>query len=263
MAEKFLGISPKAEIDPRAKIGKDVVIFPFVYIEGDVEIGDGCVIFPNVNLLNGTRLGKNTKVHQNTVVGAIPQDFNWKGDDGYTFIGNGTIIRENVVINRSTFPDGKTVVGDKNYIMEGVHISHDARVGNRNVLGYGTKIAGDVEIADGVITSTDVVLNPMVRVGSVSMIGSGSRISKDVPPFIVAGGNPVEYGGVNSFILEKYGLSKEVIRHLGNAYRLVFNGQTAVVDAVHQIEQQVPDGEEVQMVTDFLKATKLGIITKL
>ncbi len=264
MAEKFQGISPKAEIDPRAKIGKDVTIFPFAYIEGDVEIGDGCVIFPNVSILNGSRLGKRNFVHQNTVIGAVPQDFNWKGDDGNTIVGDDNIIRENVVINRSTFADGKTVVGDKNFIMEGVHISHDSHIGHRNVFGYGTKIAGDVEIHHAVITSTGVVLNPQVRVGSGAMIQAGTRISKDVPPYIVAAGNhPVKFGGVNSQILEKYGIPTKIIKHLANAYRLVFNGQTAVIDAIHEIKQQVPSGEEVQYVIDFLAGTKLGIITKL
>ena len=100
-------ISPKAEIDPKAKIGKNVTIYPFAYIEGDVEIGDDCVIYPYVSIMNGTRLGRGNKVFQNTVLGAVPQDFNYKGDPSHLIIGNGNIIRENVVINRATFSDGK------------------------------------------------------------------------------------------------------------------------------------------------------------
>ena len=135
-------ISPKAEIDPKAKIGKNVTIYPFAYIEGDVEIGDDCVIYPYVSIMNGTRLGRGNKVFQNTVLGAVPQDFNYKGDPSHLIIGNGNIIRENVVINRATFSDGKTVIGNNNFLMEGVHVSHDTKIGNGCVFGYGTKIAG-------------------------------------------------------------------------------------------------------------------------
>ncbi len=202
-------------------------------------------------------------MHNNTVIGAVPQDFNWKGDEGHVVMGDENIIRENVVINRSTFSDGKTEIGSRNFLMEGTHVSHDTKIGHRGVLGYGSKIAGDCEIGHAVILSTGVIVNAQVRIGGGTMIQAGSRISKDVPPFIVAGGNPVEYGGVNHTILKGYGIPQKAIDHLANAYRLVFHGQTAVIDAIHQIKQQVPPGKEVDEVVEFLKETKLGIICKL
>ena len=184
-------ISPKAEIDPKAKIGKNVTIYPFAYIEGDVEIGDDCVIYPYVSIMNGTRLGRGNKVFQNTVLGAVPQDFNYKGDPSHLIIGNGNIIRENVVINRATFSDGKTVIGNNNFLMEGVHVSHDTKIGNGCVFGYGTKIAGDCVIEDAVIFSSGVIANPGARVGKASMVQSGCRFSKDVPPYIVVASIPL------------------------------------------------------------------------
>lgn len=256
-------ISPRAEVSPKAKIGNNVKIFPFVYIEDDVEIGDDCVIFPYVSIMNGTRLGKNNKIHQNTVLAAIPQDFNFCGDDSTLVIGDGNIIRENVVINRATFSSGKTVIGDENFIMEGVHISHDTKIGHRNVMGYGTKIAGDCEIANGVIFSSGVIINPGARVGTGAMVSSGCRVSRDVPPYIVANDNPVKYGGINSTILSNHGISEKVQAHIANAYRLVFHGQTSVFDAVIQIKEQVPDGEEIRNITSFIESTKLGIICKV
>ena len=149
-------ISSRAEIDPRAKIGDNCKIFPFVYIEGDVEIGDNCIIFPFVSILNGTRMGSHNKVHQGSVVGALPQDFNFRGEKTECIIGNNNIIRENVVINRATHTGGQTIIGDDNVLMEGAHISHDTRVGNSCVFGYGTKIAGDCVIDNGVIFSSSV-----------------------------------------------------------------------------------------------------------
>lgn len=256
-------ISPKAEIDPKAKIGNNVTIYPFAYIEGDVEIGDDCVIYPYVSIMNGTHMGRGNKVFQNTVLGAEPQDFKFKGDSSQLIIGDENIIRENVVINRATFSDGKTVIGSHNFIMEGVHVSHDTVIGDSCVFGYGTKIAGSCDIHNSVIFSSGVIVNPGARVGIAAMVQSGCRFSKDIPPYIVASGSPISYGGVNFTILSNHGVSDKVMEHIANAYRLIFHGQTSVFDAVMQVQEQVPDGEEIRNIVKFVKGTKLGIIGKL
>ncbi len=256
-------ISPKAEIDPRAKIGKNVTVYPFAYIEGDVVIGDDCIIYPYVSVLNGTRMGRGNKVFQNTVLAAVPQDFSYHGEESELVIGDRNVIRENVVINRATHSSGKTVIGNRNFIMEGVHISHDTKVDDKCVFGYGAKIAGDCEIEGSVIFSSSVIVNPGARIGTLSMIASGCRISKDVPPYIVAGDNPVRYNGINSTILTSVGVSEKVQGHIANAYRLVFMGQTSVFDAVLQVKEQVPDDPEIRHLVEFIQATKLGIISKI
>ena len=120
-------ISDKAYIAPGAKLGKNVTVYPFAYIEDDVVIGDDCIIYPGVSIMKGTRMGRGNKVYQNTVLGAEPQDFNYKGDDTALVIGDENIFRENVVINRATFKDGETRIGNRNFFMEGVHISHDTK----------------------------------------------------------------------------------------------------------------------------------------
>ena len=255
-------ISEKAHVSPNAKIGKNVTIYPFAYIEDDVVIGDDCVIYPYVSIMNDTRMGRGNRVFQNTVLGAEPQDFNYRGDASQLVIGDENIFRENVVINRATFSDGQTVIGNRNFFMEGVHVSHDTKVRSYCTFGYGTKVAGDCEIFNGVIFSSSVIVNPNVRVGGGSMVTSGVRISKDVPPFIVATHNPVTYGGINRKILEDLGTPENVIGHVANAYRLVFHGQTSLFDAIHQIKDQVPDGKEVSIIVKFLEETK-GIIAKM
>lgn len=256
-------ISDKAVISPNAKIGQNVTIYPFVYIEDDVVVGDDCILYPGVNLMNGTRLGRGNKVHQNTVISAIPQDFNYVGGNTLCVIGNDNIIRENVVINRATYESGETRVGDGNFLMEGVHLSHDVHVGNESVMGYGTKIAGDVEIGNHVIFSSGVIANPGVRVGDCAMIQSGCRFSKDVPPYIVAGGHPIKYGGINSFVIEKNGIDDKVKAHIANAYRLVFHGQDDIMNVCAQIEQQIPQSEEIDNIVAFLRTSQLGLITKM
>ena len=256
-------ISEKAYVDPKAKIGKNVTIYPFAYIEGDVEIGDDCVSYPHVSIMNGTRLGRANKVFQGTVLGAEPQDFNYKGDATRLVIGDENIFRENVVVNRATFSDGETRIGNRNFFMEGVHISHDTKVDDYVTFGYGTKIAGDCEVHSAVIFSSGVIVNSNVRIGGASMVTGGVRISRDVPPFIVATDNPVRYAGVNETLLKSSGTSEKVINHIANAYRLVFHGQTSVFDAVIQIKEQVPDSKEIRAIVDFIKDTKLGIIGKM
>ena len=256
-------ISDKAYIDPKAKIGKNVTIYPFAYIEGDVVIGDDCIIYPYASVMNGTRMGRGNRVFQNTVLGAEPQDFNYRGDASQLIIGDENIFRENVVINRATFSDGQTRIGDRNFFMEGVHVSHDTKVDGYCTFGYGTKVAGDCKISSGCIFSSSVIINPNVRIGGGSMVTSGVRISKDVPPFIIATHNPVEYGGINHELLVASGTSENVIKHIANAYRLVFHGQTSLFDAVNQIKDQVPDGKEVRAIVKFLEAAERGIITKM
>ena len=255
-------IRPKAEISPKAKIGDNCKIFPFVYIEDDVEIGDDCIIFPFVSILSGTRMGRNNKVHQGSVIGALPQDFNFRGEKSECILGDNNIIRENVVINRATHTGCQTRLGNDNVLMEGAHISHDTKVGNRCVFGYGTKIAGDCIIEDGVIFSSSVIENAKTRVGQGAMIQAGTTFSKDVPPYIICSKH-VEYGGVNYTMGRTYGVEEKVLKHIANAYRLVFHGQTSLFDAILQIEQQVPDSAEIRHIIEFLKTTELGIITKL
>ena len=256
-------ISPKAEVSPRAKIGDGCKIFPFVYIEDDVVIGDNCIVFPFVSILNGTRMGNGNRVHQGSVLAALPQDFNFVGEKSELVLGDNNVIRENVVINRATHRSCKTVLGSNNFLMEGAHISHDAVVGDHCVFGYGAKIAGDCRIGTGAIISSNVVEQANTRVGQYAVVQAGTTFSKDVPPYIIAGGSPVEYHGVNPTIGDAAGVEAKVQKHIANAYRLLFHGQTSVFDACIQIDQQVPDSAEIRSIVDFVRGTEEGIISKI
>ena len=193
---------------------------------------------------------------------ALPQDFNFRGAKSYVRIGNNNVIRENVVINRGTERDGSTVIGDNNFLLEGTHISHDTVVGNNCVLGYGAKVAGDCVIGNGVIFSSGVIQNANTRVGDLSMIQAGCAFSHDVPPYVIAGGRPVAYGGPNTTMMKYAGIDEKVQKHIANAYRLLFHGKTSVFDVVNQIREQVPDGSEIRNIVQFLENTKQGIMCK-
>lgn len=152
-------ISPLAYVDASAKLGANVTVHPFAYIDKNVEIGDDCEIMPHVSIMSGTRMGKRNRIFNGAVIAAEPQDFNYKGDDTIVEIGDDNVIRENVVINRATNSDGKTVIGNGNFLHEGVHVSHDTHIGNHSVFGYGSKISGNCMIEDYVIFGGNVLVS--------------------------------------------------------------------------------------------------------
>lgn len=255
-------ISQLAYVDQAAKIGKNVTIQPFAYIEGDVEIGDNCVIMPHVSILNGTRLGKDNIVHQGTVLGAEPQDFHYTGEKSSLVIGDHNDIRENVVISRATHSDGSTRIGNNCRLMDGTHLCHDVQIGNFVVLGIKSSLSGKCVVDDYTILSTSAVLQQGCRVGSWSFIQSGCRVSKDVPPFIIMAGNPAQYHGINAVVLKNndvHQIDDCTMRHLINAYRLVYQSNISTEDALQKIKEQIPPCKEIDQVVDFIKSSK-GVI---
>ncbi len=256
-------ISPLANVSPKAKIGKDVEIMPFAYIEAGTEIGDGCVIMPYVSIMKGTILGKNNKVYQHAVLGSDPQDFNYKGAETKLVIGDNNTIRENVVISRSTFPDGDSSVGNNNFIMDKAHFCHDVKLGNNCIVGIGAYVAGNCTIDDCTILSTSVVLNQGCKIGKWSLVQSGTRLSKDVPPYVIVSGNPAMYHGVNAYILthsQSFKISERVLKNIITAYRLLSQANFSVTDAMQKINEQVPKSDEIHDILSFVKDSKNGIV---
>lgn len=257
-------ISPLAYVDPTAKLGNNVEIKPFAYIEGGVEIGDNCVIMPHVSILEGTTLGSGNIVYQNAVIGAKPQDFHFvEGSKTRVIIGNDNRIRENVVIAGSTYEGKATIVGNGNFIMDQTHICHDVIIHDKTVTGIGSIISGESELYEGCILSNNAIVQQHVRVGRYSLIQSGCRVQKDVPPYVIMGGNPVSYQGVNAVILKHIGLTERILRHISNTYRLIFTANFSLEDAVIKIPEQIPMSEEIDNILDFIKATKIGIVRKM
>ena len=253
-------ISPLAYVDSSAKLGANVIVHPFAYIDKNVVIGDDCEIMPHASVMSGTRMGKRNRVFNGAVIGAEPQDFQYKGGDTIVEIGDNNTIRENVVINRATTAEGKTLVGNGNFLHEGVHVSHDTQIGNHCVIGYGSKISGNCTIEDCVIFGGCVLVSQGCRVGRWSMTQTGCRFRKDVPPYIVAAKEPTTYYGVNSFILSHEGVEEKIIKHISHASRIIYQGNTSLFDALLMVKDQVPMSEEIQHIIDFIEGSKLGII---
>ena len=256
-----LGGGRLAYVDPEAKLGKNVTVLPFAYIEKNVEIGDDCIIMSYASILKGTKMGKGNKVHQNAVLGAEPQDFHFTGEESSLIIGDNNDIRENVVISRATFAGNATKIGNGNYLMDKVHLCHDVQINNNCVVGIGSTIAGECTLDDCVILSGNVTLHQYCHIGSWTLVQSGCRISKDVPPYVIMSGNPVAYHGVNAVVLSQHrNTSERILRHIANAYRLIYQGNFSVQDAVQKIIDQVPMSEEIENIVNFVKNSERGIV---
>ncbi len=250
-------ISPLAYVDPAAKIGKNVTVQPFAYIEGDVEIGDDCVIMSGARILNGTRMGKENQVHHGAVLGSTPQDFHYTGENSFLSIGDKNCIRENVVVARGTHEGELTRIGNENFLMDGVHICHDVQIGNHCVLGIHSMVAGESKLDDCTILSNNVIIQQNCRIGSWVLIQSGCRISKHVPPYIIMAGNPAQYHGINAVVLQhQHQVTDRVLRHIMNAYRLVYQGNFSLQDAVLKIEDQIPMSDEIRNILSFIREAK-------
>lgn len=253
-------ISPLAYVDPAAKIGKNVTIEPFVYIEGDVEIGDDNVIMSGARILNGTRLGNSNKVHHGAVLGSTPQDFHYTGEESLLVIGDRNDIRENVVIARATHKGDASRIGNDNYLMDGVHLCHDVKISNNCVLGIRSMVAGESIVDDCTILSSNVIVQQNCHIGNWVLIQSGCRISKDVPPYVIMAGNPVQYHGINAVVLEHNAesnhITDRILRHIMNAYRLIYQGNFSLQDAVLKIEDQIPMSDEIHNIVNFIKNSK-------
>ncbi len=253
-------ISPLAYVDPSAKIGKDVTIHPFAYIDADTTIGDGCEIMPYASVIHGTTLGAKVKVYQGAIVGADPQDFRWKGGPSFCYIGDNTIIREHVIINRGIAADGGTRVGADSFVFADSHIGHDTHIADKCVIGNSVTIAGDVKIDEGTILSSSVVLHERSHIGKFALIKGGTRISSNVPPYTIMAHNPVTYYGVNSVVMRKHaGFTEAQIDDVAKAYRHIYQCSTSVFNALKRIETDIDDTPVRAEILHFVRENNLKL----
>ncbi len=253
-------ISPLAYIHPEAVIGDNCEIGPFCYIDKNVVIGSGNRLMNSVTLLYGTRLGDNNTVFPGAVIGAVPQDLKFKGEETTAEVGDNNTIRENVTINRGTAAKGKTVVGSGNLLMEGMHVAHDVIVGNGCIIGNSTKLAGEVVVDDYAIISAAVLVHQFCHIGSYVMVGGGTRTGQDVPPYTMAAREPVSYCGLNLVGLRRRGFTKEQIDNIHNAYRLLYQRGKLRADCLNEIRETVQQTEEIKYILSFVESSKRGII---
>lgn len=253
-------ISPLAHIHPKTTIGKNVKIDAFTVIEENVTIGDDTHIMAHVVIMSNTRIGKSCTIFPGAVIGAIPQDLKFDGEETTVEIGDRTTIRECVTINRGTKDKWKTVVGNDCLLMAYSHIAHDCELGDHIVIANSVQLAGHVEIGDYAIIGGLAAAIQFSKIGSHAYIAGGTEIIKDVPPYVKAGRKPLSYVGINSVGLQRRGYSTEKINSILEIYRHIYTYGLNISQAAESIEREIEDSEEKTNILQFIKNSKRGIL---
>ena len=235
-------ISPLAYVSPKAQIGKNVTIDAFAYIDDNVIIGDNCHVFPHA------------------VIGCVPQDLKFRGEETWTIIGDNCVLREFVTVHRGTASKGKTVIGNNNLIMAYCHVAHDCVLHNNIIMSNATQLAGEVEVDDFAIIGGGTLVHQFSHIGSHVMIQGGSKINKDIPPYIIAAREPIAYCGINSVGLNRRDFTPEQIHTIQDAYRIIYQDGLIVSKALDTIEATMPDTPERDAIVAFIRQSTRGIV---
>lgn len=253
-------IHSTAIVDPKARIADDAVIGPFSIVQGDVEIGEKTQIHSHVLVADGARIGKHCEVHHGSVIATMPQDLKFAGEATTLEIGDHTIIREFCDLNRGTRHRGKSQLGKNCFLMAYTHVAHDCFVGDKVILANGVQLAGHVTIEDWVTVGGLVPVHQFCTIGRHSFIGGGFRVVQDVPPYILAAGEPLAYKGLNIIGLKRREFTQETIAQLRKCYRLLYQSRLNTSQAIEKIRADVNLVPEVQAVLSFIEKSERGFI---
>lgn len=252
-------ISPLAFVHPEALLGDDNVIGPFCYLDRNTVLGNRNILQNSVTINYGARIGDDNEFFPGASISTKPQDLKFAGEDTLCEIGDKNSIRENVTISRGTASKGTTKVGSNNLLMENMHVAHDCVIGNNVIIGNSTKFAGEVTVDDYAIISATVLFHQFCHVGGYVMIQGGSRSSQDIPPYVMAGKEPIKYAGINIVGLRRRGFSNELIQLIHQAYRLLYS-KGVLKEGIEEIRKNLPVTPEIQYIIDFVESSQRGII---
>ncbi len=252
-------IHATAVVSPGVVLGEGVSIGPYTVIEDDVTIGGGTRIGPQVHIASGTHIGSDCSVHSGAVLGGEPQDLKFSGEKTALYIGDRTVIRECVTLNRGTKASGKTVVGSDNLIMAYVHAGHDCVIGSHVVIANSVQFGGHCEVGDYAVIGGLTGVHQFVRIGRYSMVGGIARASLDVPPFVMAGGHgSFRYEGLNAIGLKRRGFSGESITRIRDAYRIIFQSGLLLANALEKVKEECAPEPDVLEILDFFASGTHG-----
>lgn len=253
-------ISEFAQISEKAQLGINVQVGPFTVIHEDVIIGDNVRIHSNVAIYPGTRIGKNCEVYPGAVVGAVPQDLKFEGEETTVEIGENTIIRECVTIHRATKDKWVTRIGSNCLIMAYVHVAHDCQIGNGVILASYVGLSGHCIVDDFAILEGNVGTQQFMRIGKYAFVAGATLVRKDVPPYVKAAREPITFAGVNSIGLRRRGFSDEAVREIEDVYRTIFVLNTNVSKGIQAVKEQMPDSAYAKEIIEFVESSDKGII---
>lgn len=251
---------PMTHIHPDARIAHGVTIEPFVTIQGDVVIGEGCHIMANAVINDGARIGNHTRIFPGAVISTIPQDLKYSGEYTTCEIGNNCTIREFATINRGTQHSGRTIIGNDVLVMAYAHVAHDCIIGDHAILANASNLAGHVEVGSHAIIGGMCGIHQFVHIGEHAFLQGGSKVGKDIPPFIIAGRVPVRYTGINSVGLRRRGFTADDLALLREVYRPIFMEGKSLTNAIAYIEEHIAESEIRNTILDFVRASTRGLI---
>ncbi|NLJ01715.1 MAG: acyl-ACP--UDP-N-acetylglucosamine O-acyltransferase [Bacteroidales bacterium] len=253
-------VSSLAFVHPEAVLGNNVIVEPFAYIDRNTEIGEGSHVMAQATVLSGARIGKNCTIFPHATIAGIPQDLKFQGEETTAIIGDNTTIRECVTVNRGTASKGSTKVGSNCLIMAYSHVAHDCVLKDFVILGNTTQLAGEVEIDDFAILSGGTLVHQFSRIGAHVMIQGGSKIPKDIPPYVMVGREPIVYVGLNIVGLRRRGYTSERINSIQEVYRFLYMSGYNVTQATERIEKDLPESEERNHILEFIRSSSRGIV---
>lgn len=254
-------IDPHALVSPRAELAADVAVGPFSVIGPNVRIGAGTIVGPHVVINGPTTIGEHNRIFQFASIGDAPQDKKYGGEPTRLEIGDRNVFRESCTVNRGTTHDkGVTVIGHDNLFMAYSHVAHDCVIGSNTVFANCAALAGHVEIGDWVTLGGLTAVHQFTKIGAYAFLGGGTIVTRDVPPYVMAAGNPAEPHSINAVGLKRRGFTDEQIRSIREAYRIVYRCDLKLSEALERLEPAACEQPELRLFVDFIRSSTRSIV---
>ena len=254
-----MNIHPTATIHPKAELGEGVSVGPYAVIGEDVRLGEGTIVGPHAVIEGWTTIGQRCDIGVGAVLGGPPQDLKYRGQRAFLRIGDHTCIREYVTVHRSAEEDGVTSIGAHDFLMAYTHVAHDCRLGDYVIMVNYAGLSGYVEVEDHAFISGHNAVHQFVRIGYLAMVSGASRVVKDIPPFMIAEGNPTRIRGLNVVGMRRLGLKPSARAELRRAYQLLYRSGLNISQALDGMRQEGLTSSEVQRLMAFIEGAKRGI----
>ena len=253
-------IHPTAVIDPGARIGEGCEIGPYCVIGADVELGAGCQLQHHVSLAGPSRFGKENVFFPFSTLGQRTQDLKYAGEPTHLVVGDGNTFREFVTVHRGTTAETRTRIGNRGYFLAYVHVAHDCTVGDEVIFSNNATLAGHVDVGDFAVLGGLTAIHQFCRIGAHAMTGGCSKIVQDVPPFMLADGNPAKVRSYNKVGMERRGFSEQAMRAVREAYRIIYRLSLNLPQAIEQMRADLPELPEIEQILAFVSYSPRGII---
>jgi UDP-N-acetylglucosamine acyltransferase len=249
-----------AIVDPSAKLGAGTMVGPYCVVEAGVSLGENCWLQHHVTLCGPLDAGRGNRFYAYCSIGQQTQDLKYRGEPTYLEIGDDNTFREFVTVNRSTAETGKTRIGHRGNFLAYSHVGHDCSVGDAVVFSNNGTLAGHVQVGDHAVIGGLTAVHQFCRIGRFAITGGCSKIVQDVPPFMIADGNPAEVRGINQVGLERAGFPPEKIKPIKEAFRFIYRGKMNTAQAVEALREKLGESAEVQSIVQFIEDSERGII---